>query len=114
MGIWSKLGLAVGLTVVTTTAWAGPARRARPGTTRATAAPSRPLIEVKVNGQIYDGHSPISKRSNITVQAKAARGEQGQYDLLSVSLLAQRSLGAPTKLADFVGEGDTVRVALGN
>ncbi len=108
--------LAISLLLIGSTAWgAGPKRR-RPARPKAppTLTQPRPVIDVKVNGRAYDGVRVISKKSTITVSAKPARGARGRYELASVTLYARRSLGGPSKVADFVGEGDSVRAALGN
>ena len=82
--------------------------------------PPKPDILLLVNGKEYNGASPISKKSNAMVKLKpdsdfkAALPQDARYVVSNVSLLAQKSLGAPTKVGSYRGGGGTVKCPLGN
>lgn len=82
--------------------------------------PPKPEIQLIVGGKLYNGATPISKKSNAMVKIKAdsdfasALPQDARYVVSNVSLLSQRSLGAPTKVAAFRGGGSTVKCPLGN
>ncbi len=71
----------------------------------------KPTVSVLVNGMEYNGLSPVSKRSNILVKLRpdadfmAALPRDARYEITKVDLLAQRSLGAPSKIGTFSGDG---------
>jgi hypothetical protein len=73
-----------------------------------------------VGGREYNGATPISKKENCEVKLKpdsdfaAALPGDARYVVSNVSLLAQRSLGAPSKVAAFKGGGSSVKCPLGN
>ena len=86
--------------------------------------PPKPGIEMLVNGQIYTGMAPISKKSNVLVRIKPDSDfkthfpTDSRYVIDQVDLLVQRSLGAPVKVGSFSGSGKDattgIPVALGN
>jgi len=82
--------------------------------------PPKPDILLLVNGKEYNGAAPISKKSNAVVRIKAdsdfkaALPQDARYVVNNVSLLAQRSLGAPTKVGAYRSGGETVKCPLGN
>ncbi|MEO1438663.1 MAG: hypothetical protein AAFV80_24190, partial [Bacteroidota bacterium] len=86
--------------------------------------PPKPQIELIVNGKAYDGVSTISKKSNLLVRVKpdpaflAAFPEDAIYLIDHIDLVAQRSLGPPTKVATFSGKGQSptkgIPITLGN
>lgn len=73
--------------------------------------PPRPHLLLIVNGKEYDGVSPISKKSTVSVVVKpdhdflAALPKDARYSIDKVELLVQRSLGAPTKADTKKGSG---------
>ena len=73
--------------------------------------PPRPHLLLIVNGKEYDGVSPISKKSTVTVVVKpdhdflSALPRDARYAIDQVELLVQRSLGAPTKADSKKGSG---------
>jgi hypothetical protein len=86
--------------------------------------PPKPSIVLTVNGQTYNGASAISSKSNCVVKVDAdndfknALPKDARYMIKRVELLAQRSLGAPSKVSDFSGNGKDaergIPIALGN
>lgn len=86
--------------------------------------PPKPEIEMLVNGQIYTGMAPISKKSNVLLRIKPDADfkthfpTDSRYVIDQVDLLVQRSLGAPVKVGSFSGSGKDatigIPVALGN
>lgn len=86
--------------------------------------PPKPSIVLTVNGQVYNGAAAISSKSNCVVKVEAdsdfknALPKDARYMIPKVELLAQRSLGAPSKVADFSGNGrdaqQGIPIALGN
>lgn len=86
--------------------------------------PPKPSIVLTVNGQVYNGASPINSKSNCVVKVDAdsdfrnALPKDARYMIPKVELLAQRSLGAPTKVSDFSGNGrdaqQGIPISLGN
>ena len=86
--------------------------------------PPRPRIEVMVNNKLYNGMSPISKKSNLRLRVvpnsdfKAMMPKDARYMLSNVKLLSQRSLGAPSQVGTFSGSGKDaakgIPIALGN
>lgn len=86
--------------------------------------PPKPSIQLIVNGKEYNGASPISKKSSARVRLKAdsdfkaALPKDARYMINRIDLLAQRSLGAPSKVASASGNGKDalkgVPVAIGN
>lgn len=73
--------------------------------------PPKPSIQLLVNGKEYNGTSPINKKSRCTVRVKpdsdfkAALPKDARYSISQVKLLSQRSLGAPTTVGSFSGNG---------
>lgn len=86
--------------------------------------PPKPSIELIVNGKPYNGSSPISKKSRCVVRLKAdadfkaALPKDARYMMTKIELLSQRSLGAPSKVGSFNGNGKDalkgVPISLGN
>jgi gliding motility-associated protein GldM len=73
--------------------------------------PPRPEIQLIVNGKEYNGTSPINKKSRCVVRVKpdsdfkAALPRDARYAISQVKLLSQRSLGAPTTVGSYSGNG---------
>jgi hypothetical protein len=86
--------------------------------------PPKPEIELLVNGRLYNGASPISKKSRVVVRLKpnsdfgAALPKDARYQISRIDLLSQRSLGAPTKVGTYSGSGKDaakgIPISLGN
>ena len=86
--------------------------------------PPKPSIQLLVSGREYNGASPIPKKSSCVVRLKpdadfrAALPKDARYMISKVSLLSQRSLGAPSTVGSYSGSGkDAVKgipVSLGN
>ena len=85
--------------------------------------PPKPVIAMAVNGSIYNGSTMVSKTSRIAVRLepdsdfKGALPEDAKYGITSIDVLAQLSLGPPTKVNSVRGStdavGSPVAVALG-
>jgi len=73
--------------------------------------PPKPQIQLIVNGKPYNGTSPINKKSRCIVRIKpdsdfkAALPKDARYAVSKVQLKSQRSLGAPTTVGSFSGNG---------
>ena len=82
--------------------------------------PPKPRIVLLVNGKEYNGATPISKKSSCKIMIKpdtdfkTALPKDARYVVTNVALLAQESLGAPTKKGSFGGGGGTVKCSLGS
>lgn len=86
--------------------------------------PPRPEIVLEVLGKEYNGASPIPGKADCKVKIRAdndfrnALPKDARYVIDNIDLLSQRSLGAPTKVANFSGNGKDagtgVSCALGN
>lgn len=86
--------------------------------------PPRPEIELLVNNRVYDGYSHINKKSKCIVRLKADTHflnnmpRDARYTITKVDLLVSRSLGAPTKIASYNGNGidasNGINIDLGN
>ncbi len=86
--------------------------------------PPKPEIQLLVNGKEYNGASPINKKSNVVLRLKpdadfkASMPRDARYMISNVDLLAQRSLGAPTKIGTYSGLGKDatkgIPIPLGN
>lgn len=69
--------------------------------------PPLPTIHLIVNGSEFAGTSPINKRSNVSIRLTPDPGfaaqypDEASYRINEVELLAQRSLGAASKVASF-------------
>ena len=66
--------------------------------------PPRPQIQMAVNGRVYNGRSLVPKTSRVAVRLipdpdfKNALPEDAKYGVRSIDVLAQLSLGPPTKV----------------
>jgi len=73
--------------------------------------PPRPSIQVLVNSKVYDGSTPIPKKSDMTVKIVpdadflAALPADARYQLSSVKLRVARGLGAPVNVDEVNGSG---------
>lgn len=73
--------------------------------------PPKPQIQLIVNGKTYNGTSPINKKSKCIVRIKpdadfkSALPKDARYAVSKVVLKSQRSLGAPTTVGSFSGNG---------
>ena len=73
--------------------------------------PPRPEIVLEVLGKEYNGASPIPGKADCKVKIRAdndfrnALPKDARYVIDNIDLLSQRSLGAPTKVANFSGNG---------
>ena len=86
--------------------------------------PPKPDIELLVNGKLYNGASPISKKSQVVVRVKpnpdflSSMPKDARYQISRIDLLSQRSLGAPTKVGTYNGAGKDasqgITINLGN
>lgn len=86
--------------------------------------PPRPSIDLLVSGKEYNGAAPIPSKSSCKVVVrpdndfKSALPKDARYMITSIDLLSQRSLGAPSKVASFSGNGKDavagIPVELGN
>jgi hypothetical protein len=86
--------------------------------------PPKPSIELLVNGKVYNGATPISKKSNCIVKVqpdadfRSLLPKDARYRISKIDVLVQRSLGAPTKIASFNGSGKDatkgIPISLGN
>lgn len=71
--------------------------------------PPLPTLQMRVNGRVYNGTYPISKRSKIEVEVladptfKTHYPKDARYFITKIDVLAARSLGAPTKVASYPG-----------
>ncbi|MEM7370525.1 MAG: hypothetical protein AAF587_18080 [Bacteroidota bacterium] len=85
--------------------------------------PPKPTIEMAVNNKSYNGSAMVPKTSRIAVRLvpdsdfKSALPEDAKYGITSIDVLAQLSLGPPTKVNSVRGAKDAVNkpvsVALG-
>ena len=74
--------------------------------------PPKPTIMMKVNGQPYNGSTPVSKASRVCFSVspdqefKASLPNDARYELGQVEILAQLGLGAPQRVGaeDFSGK----------
>ncbi len=86
--------------------------------------PPKPAINMAVNGRIYNGASMVPKSSRVAVRLEpdddfqAALPKDAGYGIGSIEVLAQLSLGPPTRVNSIRGSKDAVRkpiaVSLGN
>jgi gliding motility-associated protein GldM len=73
--------------------------------------PPRPEIVLEVLGKEYNGASPIPSKSDCKVKIRPdsdfrnALPKDARYAIDNIDLLSQRSLGAPSKVATFSGNG---------
>jgi gliding motility-associated protein GldM len=73
--------------------------------------PPKPSIVLMVDNKEYNGASPINKKSSVVVKLnpdsdfRNALPGDARYVISSVDLLAQKSLGAPTKVGGSSGSG---------
>lgn len=73
--------------------------------------PPRPNLNIYVNGKEYNGATPIPGKSSCKLVVdpdndfKNALPKDARYMVTGIDLLSQRSLGAPTKVATFNGNG---------
>lgn len=73
--------------------------------------PPKPDILLLINGKEYNGASPVNKKSKAKVRIRpdsdfrSALPRDARYMINKVDLLAQRSLGAPTKVKSISGGG---------
>lgn len=76
--------------------------------------PPKPTIEMTVNGRIYNGISVVSKTSQIGVRLipdpdfKRTMPQDAKYGINIIEVLAQLSLGPPTKVNTLKGSNDVV------
>lgn len=74
--------------------------------------PPKPSIEMKVNGKLYNGTSPIPPTSRIQVaikadpEFKAALPRDARYSVDQIEVLAALSLGPPTRVESARGSSD--------
>jgi len=72
-----------------------------------TSTPPKPNLQLIVNGREFDGISPISKNSRLTIKIKPDTffaenfTEDATYEIDEIDVLVQRSLGAPSKVGTF-------------
>ncbi|MGQ9863240.1 MAG: type IX secretion system motor protein PorM/GldM [Bacteroidia bacterium] len=68
--------------------------------------PPRPSIKVEVDGQVYNGVSPVSPNANVKVKIVPDRDfatalpQDARYTLSKVEILVQKGLGGAQKVAD--------------
>ena len=73
--------------------------------------PPPPIVELLVDGKLYDGISMINKKSSVVVRVrpdndfKAGFPADARYVVSSIDVLAQMSLGNPTKVTGVSGGG---------
>ncbi len=73
--------------------------------------PPKPTIHLDIAGKPHDGVQPIPKKATVTVRVEAdhdfknALPKDARYEITNVELKAQRSMGAPTKVAAKGGSG---------
>jgi gliding motility-associated protein GldM len=66
--------------------------------------PPKPTIEMKINGKSTSGSTPVPKSSRVQVylipdaEFKAALPQDARYGITSIEVLAQLSLGPPSKI----------------
>ncbi|MEM7656207.1 MAG: hypothetical protein AAF399_08775, partial [Bacteroidota bacterium] len=76
--------------------------------------PPKPGIAMAVNGKLYNGSAMVPKTSRVAVRLnpdqdfKGALPEDAKYGITSIDVLAQLSLGPPTKVNSVRGSKDAV------
>jgi len=76
--------------------------------------PPKPTIRMLVNGKLYNGASMVPKASRVQVgldpddDFKSALPNDAKYGITSIDVLAQLSLGPPTKVNSVRGTNDAV------
>ncbi|MCI4671075.1 MAG: hypothetical protein MRZ79_23255 [Bacteroidia bacterium] len=86
--------------------------------------PPKPAVNMAVNGRIYNGASMVPKTSRVQVRLepdadfKAALPNDAKYGIGGIEVLAQLSLGPPTRVNSIPGQKNAVTkpvsVSLGN
>jgi hypothetical protein len=81
-------------------------------------APPRPQIQIIVNGKIYDGSTPIPKKSTLTVKIVPDKEfleklpADARYEIGTARVLVQRGLGVPKEVTNTNASGKDARTGI--
>jgi gliding motility-associated protein GldM len=80
--------------------------------------PPRPSIQLLVNGKVYDGTTPIPRKSTIVLKVVPDKEfmeklpADARYEVSQITVKVQRGLGAPKTILNQAGSGKDARVGV--